>query len=219
MLSNAFPSSSPELLACPVCRGPLSERANRVRCRTCALHYVRKDGVYFRGPPFATNPAPATFATERMRRLLDESAAVGWEEARSRFTSEVLSGGLRAPERSRLARVRAKLAGTTWEDTLQDLVDPTRGGWKFLLDLHPGARVLFLGPTWGAAPLTLARGCAQVVVLDGALERLQLCQQQARGAGLANVTFGRVLDPLRLPLADGSLDLVVVPSQIGRAHV
>ncbi len=211
MLSNAFPATSPELLACPVCRGPLSERANRVRCRTCALHYVRKDGVYLLGPPFATNSAPPTFATERMRRLLEESAAVGWDEAKGRFTSEVLSGRLRAPERGRLARLRAKFAGTTWEDTLQDLVDPTRAGWKFLLDLHPGARVLVLGPTWGAAPIGLARTCAQVVVLDGALERLQLCQQQAHGAGLENLIFGRVMDPLRLPLADGSIDLVVVP--------
>jgi len=211
MLSNAIPSSSPELLACPVCRGPLTERASRIRCRTCALHYVRKDGVYLLGPPFAANPAPPSFATERMRRLLEESVALGWEEARQRFTSEVLSGRLRAPERSRLARMRARLSGTTWEDTLQDLVDPTRGGWKFLLDLHPEARVLFLGPTWGAALLTLARSCAQVVVLDGALERLQLCQQQARGAGITNLVFGRVMDPLRLPLTDGSVDLVVVP--------
>jgi aminoglycoside phosphotransferase (APT) family kinase protein/SAM-dependent methyltransferase len=162
-------------------------------------------------PSFAVNGAPKAFYGERMRELLADASASGWEDARRRFTTEVLAGRLRAPKRSRLARLRAKLAGTTWEDTLQDLVDPTRAGWKFLLDLRPESRVLFLGPTWGAAPLALAAGCAQVVVLDGALERLQLTRHQAWAAGFTNLTFARVVDPLQLPLADATVDVVVVP--------
>jgi aminoglycoside phosphotransferase (APT) family kinase protein/SAM-dependent methyltransferase len=149
-----------------------------------------------------------------MRQLLEDASVQGWEQARAVFTAEVLSGRLGAPERSRLARARAKLTGATWEDALQDLSDPTRAGWKFLLDLHPAARVLFLGPTWGAAPLNLARSVAHVVVLDGLLERLQLAAEQARGTGLDNLTFARVADGLRLPLPDGSVDLAVVPGLV-----
>src|SRR5262249_1571001 len=151
-----------------------TERLNVVRCRPCALRYAREDGVYLLGPPFAVEPSRASFCSERMRGLLEEASVHGWEEARGRFTAEVLGGALRAPSRSRWARLRARLTGTTWEDTLQDLVDPTRGGWKFLLNLHPGARVLFLGPSWGAGPVSLARSSGHVIVLDGVLERLQL---------------------------------------------
>src|SRR5439155_1054917 len=121
----------------------------------------------------------------------------------SSVAAEVLPGTLRAPEQSRWARLRAKVAGTTWEDTLQDLVDPTRAGWKFLLNLRSNAWVLFLGPSWGAAPVSLARSAAHVVVLDGSVERLRLVHEQAAAAGLENLTFARVVDPLRLPLPDG----------------
>ena len=211
MLLSAFPPSGSSLLACPVCLGPLAERPGMARCRTCDLRYGREDGVYLLGPPFAVDQGPESFCTARMRRLLDETSARGWEEARRNFTSDVLGGALPAPGQSRFAQARAKVAGSTWEDTLQDLVDSTRGAWKFLLGLHPGARVLFLGPSWGAAPLSLARSCAHVVVLDGLLERLQLTARQATGCGLDNLTFARVVDPLHLPLADASVDLVAVP--------
>jgi len=149
-----------------------------------------------------------------MRRLAADAHAMGWEMARHRFAAEVLSGTLRAPEESRFARLRAKLAGTTWEDTLQDLVDPTRAGWKFLLNLQAGAWVLFLGPSWGAAPVSLARSVGHVVVLDGNVERLRLVREQAQAAGLDNLTYARVVDPLRLPLPDGSVNLVVAPSLV-----
>lgn len=211
MLRSALAPSGPSLLACPICLGPLGERAGAVRCRACDVRYGREDGVYLLGPPFAVDAGPDSVLTQRMRRLLDEAAARGWEEARGQFTSDVLGGALRAPSQSRWAQVRAKLTGTTWEDTLQDLVDPTRGGWKFLLALQRDARVLFLGPSWGAAPVSLARSCGHVVVLDGLLERLQLTQQQAVGAGLENVTCARIVDPLHLPLPDGSVDLIAVP--------
>jgi len=201
-------------LVCPVCLGPLSPRSGRVTCRTCALHYGLRDGVYALGPSFALNGAANGHAHPfgaRMARLLAESTTLGWQEARRRFTHEVTSGALAAPPASRLGRMRAKLTGATWEDVLQDLGDPTRAGWKFLLDLASDSRVLFLGPSWGAVPLSLARSAAHVVVLDGARERLRVVRQQAWSAGLENVTVARVLDPLRLPLANGSVDVAVVP--------
>src|SRR5207244_1170830 len=135
----------PDPLACPVCRGPLSVRAASVRCTACALRYPRRDGVYLLGPPFAVSAAGRTFATDRMRRLAADAHAVGWDAARQRFAAEVLTGTLRAPEQSRWARLRAKVAGTT---------------------------------------------------------------------GLENLTCARVVDPLRLPLPDGSVNLVVAPGLV-----
>src|SRR5439155_238710 len=87
-------------------------------------------------------------------------------------------------------------------------------GWKFLLNLRSNAWVLFLGPSWGAAPVSLARSAAHVVVLDGSVERLRLVHEQAAAAGLENLTFARVVDPLRLPLPDGSVNLVVAPGLV-----
>ena len=182
-----------------------------VRCRPCALRYPRADGVYRLGPPFSANGTAPSFLTDRMRQLLAETQISGWEEALRRFTSEVLSGRLRAPSTSRWAWAKAKLTGTTWEDSLQDLVDPTRAGWKFLVDLRPDSRVLFLGPSWGAAPLALARSAAQVIVLDGVLDRLQVIAHQARAAGLDNLVLAEVHDRLSLPLMRGSVDLAVAP--------
>src|SRR5439155_1245971 len=159
-------------------------RAPRVRCAACALRYPRRDGVYLLGPPFAVNVAGRTFASDRMRRLAADAHAAGWDVARQRFAAEVLAGTLRAPEQSRWARLRAKVAGTTWEDTLQDLVDPTRAGRKFLLNLRSNACALFLGPSQRSAPVILARSAAHVVVLDGSVERLRLVHEQAAAAGL-----------------------------------
>jgi aminoglycoside phosphotransferase (APT) family kinase protein len=212
MLRSTQPNDSPELLACPVCLGPLTERKGRTGCRTCALVFAQQEGVYLLGPSFATNGNTLGFGAKRLRRLLAEARTHGWEEARRRFTSEVLSGVLRAPAGSRFARLRSRLTGSTWEDTLQDMVDPTRTGWRFLLDLHPGAQVLVLGPSWGAAPLALAQSCGRVVLLDGSPDRLRLVGEQARGLGIENLTLASIVDPLRLPLADASIEIVVVPA-------
>ena len=214
MLLSAQTSDGGNLLTCPICLGPLSANSSGVECHACAVRYAYDGGVILLGPPFVvngSNGSAETVFTERMRRLAKEAAADGWEEARARFANEVLLGSLPNPARSRWARVRAKLARETWEDTLQDLVDPACAGWKFLIDLRRASRLCFLGPSWGATPLSLAQSCAHVVVLDGSAERLELTRQQSLGAGLDNLTFARVSDPLHLPLESGSVDLVVVP--------
>jgi aminoglycoside phosphotransferase (APT) family kinase protein/SAM-dependent methyltransferase len=146
-----------------------------------------------------------------VRQLVLEARTGDYAAARRGFASEVVSGRLETPAPSGSARLQARLTGTTWEDLLQELVDPARAGWKFLLDLRAGARVLILGPSWGAAVLSLARSCAHVVVLDGVSERLELARLEAASEGRDNVTCAQVADPLRLPLADGSVDLAVVP--------
>jgi SAM-dependent methyltransferase len=214
MLSERSPAVEDALLACPICHGPLSPGASEVRCRHCAVGYATDGGVILAGPPFAEEPGIAgevAFAAERIAQLQMEAAAEGWGPAQARFAADVLGGRLPVPARSRWARLQAKLSGATWEDTLQDIVDPVGSGWKFLLDVRQTSRVCFLGPSWGAAPISLARTCAHVVLLDGSVARLELARQQALGAGLHNLTFARVTDPLRLPFADASVDLAVVP--------
>jgi SAM-dependent methyltransferase/uncharacterized protein YbaR (Trm112 family) len=203
-----------EVLACPICHGPLANGTAQVRCPTCAVPYRYTAGVFVMAPPFAVLEGADTGIETiegRLHALAVDAATAGWQDAHRRFSGEVLTGRLRAPKASRLARARAKLAGRTWEDALQDLVDPTRAGWLFLLDVGVATRVCFLGPSFGAAPLALARLCARVLVLDGSGDRLQLVRQQARAAGLRNLTVAAVNDPVALPLADASVDLVVVP--------
>ncbi|MCC6848566.1 MAG: hypothetical protein IT294_08705 [Deltaproteobacteria bacterium] len=201
-----------EPLACPVCRGPLDEVRGRAACAPCALQYRVDDGLYTLGPAFAAAlPRTPSFEEARMGELLADCAIVGWPEAERRLAREVLAGTLAAPAGGRLARLRAKIAGATWEDVLQDLADATRAGWKYLLDLDRRSRVLVLGPTWGAVPLALARGVARVLVLDAGGERLRVVRAQADALGLDHVVVARVFDPVRLPVADAGIDVVVVP--------
>lgn len=214
MLSSCEMDAALKQLACPICRGPLSNGQGRLGCPKCALGYPCQEGVFFMGPPFlvnGSNGAGQGVMNARMHELAADAGKRGWDEAQGRFSSDVLTGRLRAPRQSQWARARAKVAGGTWEDTLQDLVDPTRAGWKFLLDVRATSTVCFLGPSWGAAPLVLARSCASVLMLDGSPNRLRLVFEQARGSGLENLTVARVSDALRLPLADHSVDVVVVP--------
>ncbi len=211
MLPSTVATPHLDPLACPVCRGALYERPSSLACPTCGLRYPAEHGVYLLGPSFRVQVTAQTFASDRLRRLLRDAETLGWEEARARFSHEILCGELVLPHAPLWERVRARLTAATWEDTLQDLDDPARIGWKFLLDLSPDARVLVLGPSWGAVPLGIARTTAHVVVLDGALDRLRVVAHQAISAGLDNVTCARVLDPLRLPLADASVDAAVVP--------
>jgi aminoglycoside phosphotransferase (APT) family kinase protein/SAM-dependent methyltransferase len=206
------------LLACPICHGPLSVGEERMHCDLCAVGYANACGVVLAGPPFAGDVMEegrdGVFAG-RMRRLAADAARHGWETAQAQFASDVLVGRLPAPATSRWTRVQAKASGGTWEDTLQDLTDSACAGWKFLVDLRRTSRVCFLGPSWGAAPLSLAQSCAHVAVFDGSTTRLELTRQQALGMHLDNLTFARVSDPLCLPLADQSVDLVVVPGLLG----
>ncbi len=201
-----------EPLACPICRGPLDEQPGWTACAPCGLRYRVEDGLYTLGPAFAAMTlAEPSFEHDRMVHLLEDCALIGWPQAERRLASEVLAGTLTTQATSRLARIRAKLAGATWEDVLQDVVNPTRAGWKFLLDFDQDSRVLVLGPSWGAVPLTLAQGVAEVVVLDGDTERLKVIRAQAESQGLTNVTVARVFDPVRLPLGDGTIDVAVIP--------
>jgi aminoglycoside phosphotransferase (APT) family kinase protein/SAM-dependent methyltransferase len=90
-------------------------------------------------------------------------------------------------------------------------LDPCRTGWKFLTDLRSAGRVLILGASPVASPLALARTAAYVVVLDRDIDRLRTARRQAVAHELHHVFFVRVVDPLRVPLPAGSIDLAVVP--------
>jgi SAM-dependent methyltransferase len=211
MLHSPYAQNGLEPLACPICRGPLTPRPGAAACMTCRLQYAVERDTYLLGPPFTSNRVATTFAGARLRQLLADAETHGFVEARRRFADDVLSGRLQAAPASRLTRLRAKVAGSTWEDMLQDLEDPARAGWKFLVNLAPDTRAVFFGASWGAVPINLARSCAQVIVLDGSVDRLQAIRHQAASVGLTNLVLARVSDPLALPLADASVDLAVIP--------
>lgn len=198
-------------VVCPVCRGPLVTGASSSRCGACGVRYRRTGDVQLLRPPFSADGAMSSLWSARTSALIGDAEQVGWDEALRTLRRDVLSGPLGMPAGSPWARLRAKLTGTTWEDFLQEVVDATRAGWKFLLDLRPESRVLFLGPTWGAAPLALARTSLHVTVLDGSAERLRLVGLQAAASGIEHLTLACVRDPLRLPVPDGSIDVAVVP--------
>lgn len=71
--------------------------------------------------------------------------------------------------------------------------------------------MLFLGASDETSPLAVVRGAAYVIVLDRDFERLASVRRQALERGLDHVFVARVVNSLRVPLPDASVDLIVVP--------
>jgi len=212
MLPESAARATPLLLACPVCRGAVTEASGKIQCRRCGVRYRRVGGIHLLGPPFAAARGPRTATAERLEQVLQDAARSGWDGALERLTDDVLRRRLPPTPTSPIGRARARILGETWEDLLQDVVDPARAAWKFLVGLHPEASAVLLGPSFGATAVALARSCGHVVVFDASITRLRVTQCQARAAGLGNVTYARITDALHLPLGDQSVQVAVVPS-------
>ncbi|RLE43079.1 Trm112 family protein [Candidatus Woesearchaeota archaeon] len=51
----ALPKELLEILACPVCKGDLVEKKNKLVCRRCKIDYPIEDGIPILLPPENTN--------------------------------------------------------------------------------------------------------------------------------------------------------------------
>lgn len=83
----------------------------------------------------------------------------------------------------------------------------------FLSDLPAGFRILDLGCGSGQISIRAARRSPYAFVLGLDLSTGQIGRAHARGLGISNLAFG-IADALCLPLADGSIDLVVSAAMI-----
>jgi ubiquinone/menaquinone biosynthesis C-methylase UbiE len=101
--------------------------------------------------------------------------------------------------------------------------DPTDGGhWRhrgaaldFVLATQAeGKRVLDLGPGDGWPSLIIAPFVSEVVGVEGAHRRVEVCRANAARLGITNATFDYVKPGDPLPYSDQSFDAVVAASSI-----
>ncbi|MCZ6598413.1 MAG: phosphotransferase [Planctomycetota bacterium] len=82
--------------------------------------------------------------------------------------------------------------------------------FKLLLDLKPESSVLCIGDSDSCVPVSLARSCGRLVVLDPSAEKLRLARRLASTAGVDGFACVRHEDRTRLPFDDSSFDVVVL---------
>lgn len=120
-------------------------------------------------------------------------------------------GGTGVPVRAYRAELLTRFAGGEYEAFVAAGARPLRPRLAralALADLRPGLVVLDLGSGRGEAAAHAARRGARVIAMDASLDGLGLVGRTARAAGSrADRLAG---DAARLPLADGSVDRVLL---------
>jgi SAM-dependent methyltransferase len=89
------------------------------------------------------------------------------------------------------------------------ITDPRRSDFQHIWDLPKKSRVLDIGAGWGAIASGLGRNFDRVVAVEGVLERARFINARVRQLGLSSVQ-PICADFLRLPLAPGQFDVVVL---------
>jgi SAM-dependent methyltransferase len=170
-------------LICPVCKTALVHTAGWLACSGCAARFPQREGIpSFAARDFYWNEIPRP----DMQKVIEVAQTQGWQTA----VYDVLN-----PPGS---KVHATVG------------DERRVDWKFLLPLSRESRALDLGCGWGAAALTLAETCGQVVAMDATWERVRFLDIRRRQQSIGNLHPIHGGDTLTFPFPDGYFDLVVL---------
>jgi 2-polyprenyl-3-methyl-5-hydroxy-6-metoxy-1,4-benzoquinol methylase len=141
-------------------------------------------GSYIDGIPCFTDPSYywGEIPLERMQEANRLAAEVGW---------------------------RAAVERVTLDEPMRDYIcAPWRADFQKLWNLGPNSAVLDVGAGWGGISAALAANFSRVVAVEGVLERTRFIRQRARQENLPLETV--CADFLRLPLAPGQFDVVVL---------
>lgn len=113
----------------------------------------------------------------------------------------------------RRALFRAKRDAVAAGDALAD--DARGADWTYLLPLGAGTRVLVLGCAWGTLPVLLASRGAQVTVRDPSAAAVGFVAVRAEQEGISGIRAELLSQPVPLPDADGSFDIVIARPEWG----
>ena len=177
-------SNAQKTFRCPECLGLLFEASREFRCSACKSRYPIIDGVpvLARDMDFYGGEIPR----ESMREILNRMSSAGWHGAVCEY------------------------ARSTGDTSFLDSASESRAAFKFLLDRLDKGAVLDYGCGLGAITTSLARNFGEVYATDLTAENAQFTLIRANQENLRNVTVFRSGDSPRIPLADGSMDVIVV---------
>jgi len=170
---------------CPECLSTLTNIAEYFRCNQCAKDYPIISGV----PVFSRNRDfyYGEVSKKSMREILARASLSGWRRALFEH---------------------ADSSGTTY--FYDYAASESRAGFKFLLDHFQNGSVLDYGCGMGAITASLARNFATVFATDLTIERVQFTRARVAEEKLRNVTVFCSGDTPHIPLADNTVNVIVI---------
>jgi len=182
-------------IACPECRGVLNQDDASLECRACGQKYDSKWGfpLFSKNRDFYYCPTDKEFLTTALDEYYPKIKAdpLEWE----RFLVKILGN---VPDN------RNK------NEWVENLVDESRGSYKYLLSLKPGSHVLNYGCGWDNTTISLARTASKVTAVDLTRQRVQVLALKKLYYGLDNIDLICCGDRPYLPFADNTFDAVFV---------
>lgn len=125
-----------------------------------------------------------------MQKLLSRMSSAGWDSAVWEY------------------------ARSSGDSNFSDSASESRAAFKFLLDRFQKGTVLNYGCGLGAVATSLARNFAAVYATDLTAEHVQFTSIRAEQENLRNVTVFCSGDTPYIPLADGSVDVIVLNDKL-----
>ena len=92
----------------------------------------------------------------------------------------------------------------------RNIIQPSRGAFKFLLNLNKKTKVLDIGCGYGAISTAIAPHVKQVVGIDPDSNRLMFTQKRAQLSNIKNLKTIKTKSGIKLPFTKDSFDLVII---------
>jgi 2-polyprenyl-3-methyl-5-hydroxy-6-metoxy-1,4-benzoquinol methylase len=173
-------------LVCPGCRSCLHASEEGYVCPDCGQQWFARDGVLC-APNFDASVYWSEIPRPSMRHILSRAGLVGASQALREWADE--------HDNEYLARYA---------------LDPRRSLCLELAGIPAGATVVDYGCGWGTIGLCAAPVASRVFLVDSTLERARFASMRAKELGAGNVLALGVQEWADLPIARGSVDVLVL---------
>lgn len=90
--------------------------------------------------------------------------------------------------------------------------------WTYLIPLPLRASALVIGCGWGEVPITLAKRCDKVTVVDSNVEKLHLLTARQQQQSIQNLELSQMDHKESLPFADSCFDFVCIDSESSESN-
>lgn len=93
---------------------------------------------------------------------------------------------------------------------VKNIIQPSRGAFKFLLNLDNTKIVLDIGCGYGAITTTIAPHVKKIIAIDPDSERLLFTKKRAQLSGLKNIVTVNISNTKVLPFPSNSFDTIII---------